>query len=76
MDKSKAIEYAKPFFKTWPKVDTFYITTDGQAFFSDQDAQAHAAGTRKDKIVITVARQDIDDPTPAGEGAEPKASSK
>jgi hypothetical protein len=76
MDKSKAIEYAKPFFTTWPKVDTFYITTDGQAFFSDQDAQAHAAGTRKDKTVITVLRQDIADPAPTGEGVEPKASAK
>ena len=63
MDQSKAIAYAKQYFQVWPKVDVFFITSDGQAFFNTQDAAAHANGSRKDKIVIEVQRSQIAEST-------------
>jgi len=76
MDKNKAIEHAKPYFNTWPDADAFHITSDGQAFFTDQDAQAHAAGTRKDKIVHKVQRHETEDTAPGGDTEEPKGKTK
>jgi hypothetical protein len=76
MDKNKAIEHAKSYFSTWPEVDAFHITSDGQAFFSDQDAQAHAAGTRKDKIVHMIQRQEADGSAAAAATEETKGKTK
>jgi hypothetical protein len=71
MDQSKAIEYAKRYFQAWPKVDVFFITSDGQAFFNTQDAAAHANGTRKDKIVVEVQRGQIAEPAAAAATVTP-----
>lgn len=62
MDQTKALAYAKKYFQAWPKVDQFFITSDGLAFFNAQDAAAHATGTRKDKIVVQVQRSQLTAP--------------
>ena len=69
MDQTKAIEIAKRYFHAWPKVDQFFITSDGLAFFNAQDAAAHAS--RKDKLVIQVQRSQITGSTTGAETVTP-----
>ena len=59
MELSQAINYAKRYFAAWPKINEFFITSDGLAFFNGQDAAAHASITRKDKVVVDVQRSQL-----------------
>ena len=53
MQKAKNI--AAELFKTHPTVDTFFVTSDEQAFFTDNDAIAHSRSL-KDTNVAKVTR--------------------
>lgn len=48
----------KDFFKNYPKVDEFHFTSDGQAFFTKNEAEAHATSL-EDKTVETVTRESL-----------------
>lgn len=41
MNKKQAIAIAKPLFKHYPGTKDFYITSDGEAFFTENDALYH-----------------------------------
>lgn len=41
MNKKQAIAIAKPLFKHYPGTNDFYITSDGEAFFTENDAFHH-----------------------------------
>lgn len=41
MNKKQAIAIAKPLFKHYPGTKDFYITSDGEAFFTENDALHH-----------------------------------
>lgn len=60
MNYQEATKHAQQFFKTYPKVDTFHITTDGQVFSEKHHADSHAKSLIKDKktepVVHTVER--------------------
>ncbi len=62
MDKKIAIEVAKPLFESHKGVDTFFITSDKQAFFADHHAANHARETIKDKVVFKVSRDEAIEP--------------
>jgi hypothetical protein len=74
MDNNKAIEYAQRYFHAWPKVNEFFITSDGLAFFNRQDAAAHASLTRKDNVVVSVERGQVAGPGAASPGSQPTAT--
>jgi len=57
---SNAKKIAGEYFKTHPKVDKFFITSDGQAFFTPQDATNHGK-TLKDVSVVKVTREGDDE---------------
>src|SRR4051812_11690316 len=46
------------YFKLHPKVDEFHFTKDGQAFFNEHEAKAHATSL-EDKTVETVTRDQV-----------------
>ncbi|MBU2526164.1 MAG: hypothetical protein KKC03_06155 [Bacteroidetes bacterium] len=60
-------------FKQYPKIDSFFETSDGAQFFTAQDASAHA-GSLKDKKVKEIKRP-VKATTPSGEG-KGKAAAK
>lgn len=62
MDKRTAIEVAKPLFDSHKGIDTFFITSDKQAFLADHHAANHARETIKDKLVIKVSRDEAIEP--------------
>lgn len=41
---------AKSLFADYPGQKAFYFTADGLAWFTEQEAKAHAAGLRQDTI--------------------------
>ena len=55
MEKETKNQKLKRLFETHPKVDKFYMTTDGQAFFRNDHAENHASGL-EDKTVTPVNR--------------------
>lgn len=69
MNKAKALEIAKALFPHYPKTDTFYITSDGQAFENKVHAE-NQAKTLKDKTVIPVAKADTVTETPEDEATD------
>lgn len=57
MNKVEASKIAKGLFKSYPTVDTFHCTEDGQAFEKVQDAFAHAQTiNKKDPVVFPISR--------------------
>lgn len=64
MNHEEATKHAQSFFKTYPKVDTFHITTDGQVFAEKHQADAHAKSLVKDPktepVVHTVERNAVE----------------
>lgn len=46
-------------FATHPSVNAFYVTSDDQAFFTEDNANSHATRLA-DKSVITITRPDVD----------------
>lgn len=55
MTKKQAIESARQFFENHTSVDTFYMTSNGKAFFNKNSAWL-LASTLDDKTVIRVNR--------------------
>lgn len=53
---SKCEDRAKKIFGDYPDINELYFTSDGMAFFSENDAKNHAA-TLKDGEVKTIKRQ-------------------
>lgn len=52
---------AKSFFKGHPSVNTFFFTTDKQAFFTENDANNHACSLAKDaREVVSVTREEAE----------------
>lgn len=62
MDKKTAIEVAKPLFVSHKGVNTFFITSDKQAFFTDYNAANHARETLKNNVIIKVSRDEAIEP--------------
>ncbi len=65
MEKNKAIEIAGQYFPSYPSVNTLFVTTDEQVFFTPNDAQNHARSLAKPKdepVVIEVNREDTAEP--------------
>lgn len=62
----------KDFFKHYPKVDEFHFTSDGQAFFTKSEADAHATSLA-DKKVSTEKRETFAKELEADAKAEAKA---
>ena len=59
MNKNKAILIAVALFKSYPTVNKFQITADGQGFEGKHDAEAHAAFLdKKNPVVFEVNRDD------------------
>ena len=59
MKKNHAVLIAAPLFKTYPSVNSFHVTTDGQAFELKHNAEAHASFLNKEKpVVISVERDE------------------
>lgn len=59
MNKEKAILIAAALFATYPTVNSFFITSDGQAFENSENANAHARSLAKDEQnVTTVTREE------------------
>lgn len=50
------MEQIQELFAQYPAIDTFHVTSDGQAFTQKQDAVNHAS-TLEDKAVKTVERE-------------------
>lgn len=62
MNKEQAIEVAKKYFPFYPKVKTFYITNDEQAFENEVHAGNHARTLGKDNDVVhAINRDDVPD---------------
>jgi hypothetical protein len=58
MTKAEAQKIAEFFFKTYPSIPAFHITTDKQAFASINDANAHADFlNKKNPEVFTIERE-------------------
>lgn len=59
MERNKANEIAQQLFKSYPAVNVFHITEDGQAFEIEENAKLHARHLNaKNPEVITVKRED------------------
>lgn len=68
MNKEQAVEVAKKYFPSYPKVKTFYITSDEQAFENDVHADNHARTLGKgNDNVHAVSRDDVPDIAQKGE---------
>lgn len=65
MTKSDLIEIAKELFKSYPTVNEFFFTSDGNAFEHRHVAESHAF-TLNSKLpeVTTVTRQETEQPDP------------
>lgn len=58
--KKQAQNIAEELFKSYPSVDEFHITGDGQAFELKHNAEAHASFLdKKEPLVITITRDGI-----------------
>jgi hypothetical protein len=68
MKKSDFVEMAKALFKSYPTVNEFFFTSDGNAFEHRHVAESHAV-TLKSKLldVTIVTRQDAEQPEPVTE---------
>lgn len=62
MNRTKLIAIAGSLFPHYPKVDTFYITSDGQAFEKEHDAKSHARTFKEEEQqqVAAVYREDVE----------------
>lgn len=49
---------AAKYFSAHPTVDVFYITSDGQGFYTEDAAWNHAHNTLKDDVIHTAHRND------------------
>ena len=59
MNKNKAILVATSLFISYPSVDKFHITSDGQAFIGEHEAESHAGFLdKKNPVVFEVNRDD------------------
>lgn len=57
MNKAEASKIAESFFKGYPKIDKFNVTTDGQVFEDKKDADAHAYSLdKKEPTVFEIER--------------------
>jgi len=55
MEKETKNQKLKRLFTTHPSVNKFYLTSDGQAFFKENDADNHAKSL-EDKEVVSISR--------------------
>ena len=62
MDKQTAIKVAQPLFESHKGINTFFVTSDSQAFLADSHAANHARETLKDRLVIKVSRDEAIEP--------------
>lgn len=62
-------EKLEDLFNTHPTVDVFFITVDGQAFFTEEMADSHGQKL-KPRDVIEISREDIMDDVFAGDDDE------
>lgn len=74
MNKQQAIEVASAYFPSYPSVDEFHVTADGQVFEVKSFAEAHATSIAKQDgpVVITVSRHDLASPEVKGKKADGK----
>lgn len=68
MNQEKATAVAADIFKHYPKADELFVTTDGQAFFTKNDAINHVKGNKAFEIFEVkrsgeVAANDVTDTT-------------
>jgi hypothetical protein len=60
MNKAKAILIVAALFESYPTVNEFHVTTDGQAFAEKQNAESHAISLdKKEPVVVYVSREDM-----------------
>lgn len=61
MNKQKAILIVAALFATYPKVNEFHVTSDGQAFIQKTDAEAHSHFLNpKEPVVVSVTRDEAE----------------
>lgn len=71
MNKAKAILIVAALFESYPSVNEFHVTTDGQAFAEKQYAENHAVSLdKKEPVVVTVSREDLVTETTADAAAK------
>lgn len=71
MQKEQAQKIAEDLFKHYPDAESFHITQDGQAFFTQNDATNHVKNIGGE--IIEVKRAGEADEAPATEADEKKA---
>ncbi len=49
---------SKQLFKSYPSVNKFHFTEDGQAFEHEHHAQAHAKSLGKESLITTIVREE------------------
>lgn len=70
------IEAAKPYFKSYPKVNTFYVTSDGM-FFTPENRNAGVDHANKLKTpLVPISRKDIEDVVDSLSDRNPKGEAK
>lgn len=58
MNKNEAIKAAQNLFKSYPGVDEFHVTTDGQGFAQKSDAESHSVTLDKKNPVVHFVKRD------------------
>ena len=77
MDKATAILIVAALFESYPTVNEFHVTTDGQAFAEKQNAESHAVSLDKTApVVVTVIREDLETETTVDAAAEANETAK
>lgn len=72
MNKNEAVKIAQGFFKSYPSVNKFNITNDGQAFEKGHAAHAHAVSLdKKQPVVFEIERGEkvVDEKKPSAPSA-------
>lgn len=79
MNKKTAIEIAAKYFPTYPSVNTFHVTNDGQVFEEAGQAQNHANTAFKkeeEQAVFVVTREEAQEYMPGDTAADDAAKAK
>ena len=77
MNKNKAIILCAALFASYPSVNEFHVTSDGQAFAEKQNAEAHASFlNKKEPVVVSVSRDDKAESTEETEGEKAVTAAK
>jgi hypothetical protein len=79
MTKQQALNIvvAQLLFESYPTVSEFYVTTDGQAFVNNTDAEAHANFLdKKNAAVQNVKRADLEEKAADAENKKPEVDAK